>query len=288
VGVGSCTDGEVTVVDHEGLPVTAIADYAFANCHTLTGITVAADVTEIGAAAFYNCDALAFVNLPEGLVSLGREAFSFCAALAGIVLPDSLTEIGEQAFVGCDSLTQIVIPRGVESIGKYAFWSCDTLVNITVAEENQSYTAKDSNIYSKDMSTLVMYGPAHSEESFTVPDGVCRIGENAFFRCENLKTVIIPDSVNEIGYNAFAYAKIERIDLGHGIKIIDGWAFSYCERLTDVTVGAGLESIGEYAFHCCQSLKSIKYRGSSAAWGGVNKDDAWSGNATIAVEYIGG
>lgn len=38
-----------------------------------------------------------------------------------------------------------------------------------------------------------------------IPDGVTRIGKEAFKECENLTGIVIPDSVTSIGREAFYY-----------------------------------------------------------------------------------
>ncbi len=42
------------------------------------------------------------------------------------------------------------------------------------------------------------------EMDFTVPAGVTSIGDNAFFKCDELRKVSIPDSVTSIGEEVFA------------------------------------------------------------------------------------
>ena len=40
-----------------------------------------------------------------------------------------------------------------------------------------------------------------------IPDGVTKIGDCAFFACQNLTNAYIPDSVTKIGESAFAFCK---------------------------------------------------------------------------------
>jgi hypothetical protein len=55
--------GAVTIPSTiNGLPVTTIAQYAFAGCSNLTSIAIPATVTTIGAYAFYDCGSLTGVN----------------------------------------------------------------------------------------------------------------------------------------------------------------------------------------------------------------------------------
>ena len=72
----------------------------------------------------------------------------------------------------------------------------------------------------------------------TSPDGdmVVSIGENAFFLCYNLTSVVIPNTVTKIGKLAFVL----------------------CENLTSVTIPASVSYIDEFAFSACINLISIE------------------------------
>ena len=56
---------------YNGYPVTAIGDYAFQNCVSLTGVTIPDSVTSIGRGAFSGCSAMASVTIPDSVTSIG-------------------------------------------------------------------------------------------------------------------------------------------------------------------------------------------------------------------------
>lgn len=64
--------------------ISAIGDFAFSSCHSLTS-----------------------VSIPDSVVSLGDSAFAHCS-LTTLFIPDSVTSIGEYAFVSCPNLTLTV------------------------------------------------------------------------------------------------------------------------------------------------------------------------------------
>lgn len=118
------------------------------------------------------------------------------------------------------------------------------------------------------------------------------IGEWAFFRCGNIKSIAIPKSVMSIGMNAFAEAyrlsSVHICDLTawcnisfadnplynarhlylNGIEIkdlvipddvtnISDCAFEYCEGLTSVTIPNNVITIGNRTFWTCTNIKNI-------------------------------
>lgn len=67
--------------------VTAIADYAFRDCETLTGARLPAGVTAIGDWAFQGCEGLRLVTIPLSVKSIGKNAFSGCNSLKDVYYP---------------------------------------------------------------------------------------------------------------------------------------------------------------------------------------------------------
>ncbi|MBP1563195.1 MAG: leucine-rich repeat protein [Oscillospiraceae bacterium] len=92
-----------------------------------------------------------------------------------------------------------------------------------------------------------------------IPDGVKRIGAEAFYFCPDLTAVEIPDSVTEIGSRAFAGCDyITSIVLPSGLTEIADRTFDFCTGLTSVTMPSGITRIGDYAFFSCSALASIE------------------------------
>ena len=225
------TDTSFTIPDG----VTSIGAYAFYNCSSLTNITIPNSVTSISSYAFYDCKSLTSITIPNRVTSIGDYAFSYCSRLTSITIPNSVTSIGDYAFYNCSSLTSVTIPNSVTSIGDKAFYCCRNLTSIDVAPNNAYYQSIDGNLYTKDGKTLIKYAAGKTDTSFTIPDGVTYIGDDAFYYCSSLTSITIPNSVTSIG----------------------DYAFCICSNLTSVTIPNNVTSIGSYAFSGCSSLTSV-------------------------------
>lgn len=92
-----------------------------------------------------------------------------------------------------------------------------------------------------------------------IPDGVTKIGDDAFAECQNLTSIVIPDGVTEIGYAAFAACiNLENVEIPSSVEVIRTYAFTLCENLTSIIIPEGVTKIEDFAFDGCDNLVSIK------------------------------
>lgn len=161
----------------------SIARYAFANCFSLTSITIPNAITSIGSSAFYSCYSLTSITIPDGVTSIGNYTFSGCNSLASITLPNTVTTIAGYAFDNCSSLTSITIPSTVTRIvGGSAFHNCYSLTLITIP---RAITSIDEYTFAN----------CNSLTSITIPSTVTSVGSSTFQNCYGLGIIdILPIS----------------------------------------------------------------------------------------------
>ena len=76
------TTGDVIIPDTlGGFPVTAISLYAFAECESITGVSIPDSVKKIGHYAFSDCTALKVVLIGKNVTEMGNNVFSNCTGL---------------------------------------------------------------------------------------------------------------------------------------------------------------------------------------------------------------
>lgn len=160
---------EIRIPDHiDGLPVIAIAPYAFAvqteaevnetetpaqlsfvegedmprkaplkevTGEALKRLYLPDTIREMGAYAFGGCSALEVIHLPENLAVLPDHVFAGCISLKQIALPPHLSVIEGYAFYDCRSLEKLRIPETVQKIGAYACYNCRKMEEINIPRE---------------------------------------------------------------------------------------------------------------------------------------------------------
>ena len=230
----------------DGLPVTAIGNYAFSGCTSLTGIQIPDSVTYIGDGAFTDCSSLTGIRIPDGVTDIRDDAFHGCSSLARIHIPSTVTSIRGYAFAGCSSLTGIQIPDVVTSIEEIAFSGCSSLTDIEIP---------DGITYIEDHT----FAGCSSLTSIWIPDGVTYIGLSAFSGCSSLTDIRIPDSVTNINMFAFYYcSSLTSIEIPYGITAINDYTFSGCSSLTSIHIPYSVTYIGSHAFYGCSGLTSME------------------------------
>jgi len=254
---------------HKGKPVKAIGVCFSENNKKIKRITIPEGYTSIGDAAFENCTELMKIKLPESLISIGDTAFYRCTGLKNIELPKSLTSIGELAFYGCTGLTVIKLPESLTSIGRNVFYDCTGITNIIVDENNSAFRSVDGVLFDKAMTTLLLF-PEGKKGKYSVPDGIIKIGADAFIGCRELTGIFFPQSllyIESYDFNNEQLTDITVSELNTEYSSIDGVLFN--KKMTELmeyprnrdktyyTIPDGIKHIKKNAFYGCKRLVNL-------------------------------
>ena len=176
---------------------------------------------------------------------------------AGIDPLLGMTEIPTSFLYWQEGIKEFNIPRGITKINNYAF--------------------------------------AHAGlENITIPSSVKVIDREAFYKCENLKTVKLPIGV-VLEDRVFRFSGLESVELKdvklqdystfRGCKqlksaiikgdtpVIPDETFKNCYKLTHVELPETLEQIGYNVFYGCDKLREINFAGTVNQWRDIEIDE---------------
>ena len=245
-----------------GGPIINIGAYAFLLCTQLQSVQLTY-VRSIGMGAFADCSSLTSVTIPNSVTSIGDGAFSGCRSLTSLTIPESITSIGEKGFNGCTSLEIVV-------------WNAKncTLSSTPLFPDSpiKSFT------FGPQVDTIPEYICCYNSiTSVTIPENVEIIGAGNFRGCDLLETVIWNakncTKEQELDWNivwTFQFLPITSFTFGSQVETIPEHICAFCMGLTSVNIPSSVTKIGEGAFQGCISLTSIEVAAGNMNYCSVN------------------
>ena len=194
---------------------------------------------------------------------LGGSLFEDNKLLEKVVISEGIEQIYDNVFRGCTSLSEISFPKSLNDVGNNysmnGYPSGDTPFHGTPWEKNAGEMIIAGTV-------LVRY--LGKEETIEIPEGVRVIGELAFVKNKNIKSVHLPSTVEVIRRAAFEGCNhLEEILLPEGVTTIEGGAFSECKRLKEVVLPESLKSFGDdyggAVFNGCTGMKKLVLKGNN-------------------------
>ena len=244
-----------------GTSLETIGNDAFRLCENLASIEIPNSVYEIGEHAFHQCVSLRSVVLPTSLKAIRNSLFYQCGNLESVEIPNSVEVIETWAFMYCESLKSITIPSSVVSIipdgvaeGYLQFNGCSQLESIVVEEGNLTYDSRNNaNAIIETSTNTLIIGCNNS----TVPEGVERVDDYAFYDFKGLENVTLPSTLKEIGIMAFCGSGLKSIEIPASIESLGEHAFNGCESLRSAVLPTTLTSIPASLFIFCGNLEEV-------------------------------
>lgn len=225
--------------------VKKISDYAFDFCDQLKSVNLSEGLQSMGDGAFCYCKKLEAVKLPNSLETMGSGCFLECGNLKSVYISSSLKRLEEMTFESCSSLTKVEFGSDSQLwyLGPSCFGFCSSLKEFDMPDkvttldigingeavfmntpiEHLKISASIINLPYMGINTLKTVTFAENSklttleqdafsynselESITLPEGLRKIGDLAFYNCVGLKTIVIPESVTDIGYSVFDNCK---------------------------------------------------------------------------------
>ena len=240
------------VIDGISYAVTGIGYNAFADCSSLTSITIPNSILYIGGTAFSGCSSLTSITIPNSILYIEGTPFSGCSSLTSVSInSNAVVGIGYDSYYNIKDIfgkqvIEYIIGDSVTQVGSYAFYNCSSLTSITIGSG-----VKSIEDHAFDGCSL---------SSVTIPNNVTTLGEFAFDDCSSLSSVIIGSGVKSIGDYTFSNcSSLTSITIPNSVTSIGKYTFCDCPSLTSVVIGSGVKTIGEYAFYGCSSLTSINF-----------------------------
>ena len=143
---------------------------------------------------------------------------------------------------------------------------------VTDEDRAEAYTDEYGVKFSPDRKRLLK--ASDDLVSYTIPDTVTTICDDAFYWCHRLTSLTIPNSVTTIGNRAFSRSfYLTSLTIPNSVTSIGDSAFERCKSLTSLTIPNSVTSIGDSAFKNCSSLtsltipNSVTFIGNGAFWG---------------------
>lgn len=207
--------------------VTSIERCAFYNCTALISVTGGDSVMSIGEYAFYNCTSLTNIVIGNRVTVIGDRAFFNCSSLTCVTIGANVKGIGESAFYNCCKLVEVInlselqITAGKEFFGYVGFYAKE------VHSGESRIVNKDGFLFYTYNGTNYLLGYRGSEPILVLPNDYN--GENyeiypyAFYQRTEIVSVTLPEGVTKIGDDAFRYCyKLVEVINRSELKILYG------------------------------------------------------------------
>lgn len=244
--------------------VTTIRKNAFTGC-SLNSIEIPSSITKICQEAFYNGkatsvkikDLAAWCNInfesyfKTNPLSTASHLFLNDEEIHDLVIPDGVKTITDHAFYYFSGLTSVKIPSSVTSIGTECFAYCLGIKAIEIGDNASQEAAT--------VLGMRAFYKCDNLSSVVLGNNIVEIGNNAFDGCKGIHSIVLPNSVKTMGTHAFCGCEnLESVQLSENLTRIEWASFGSCTSLKSIVIPDGVEYLGDTAFGYCTNLTEVK------------------------------
>ena len=147
--------------------------------------------------------------------------------LTGILIPDCVEYIGSSIFWEAYRISEFRVPaslKGANAFTCYRQMALERLYGHHVSEDGRCIII-DGILYA--------FAPA-GISSYEIPSGVAIIGEGAFAKTTELKSVVIPSGVTTLERSCFGSSSLETVTIPASVKSISTYSFTSCHNLKNL------------------------------------------------------
>lgn len=288
---GNISVPEIINYQNKNYTVEEIGYEAFVNSKELISVELPATIKIIGGRAFENCIELKSVNIPSSVINIQQAVFFKCRKITALHLPEKVESIGEFAFSLCESLESITVDENNKHFSSLndVLYDKDLKTLIKVPETKTHYVFPDT----VEEFLMGSFENCKYLTSLEIPEKIKIIPQSAFDFCSALTKINIHKNIERIGLFAFSnckslqsitvdkdnkhYSSVDgvlynfdktilirfpaskpNVTLEKTIEKIESHAFTYCQKLEELTIPENVKTIGWAAFAQSHSLKNVK------------------------------
>lgn len=198
--------------------LVSIGEEAFAQCPSLTQITIGKFTKNIATNAFYGTNGLKDIAISKknphircikgAIYTKNKKTLLLAGAARGIlILPKKTSHIQKNAFYGNKTVETVFIMNSMKKIPSRAFAVSN--VEDVVLPDSVKVIGKEA------------FAGCYKLESIELPDSVRIIGEGAFSSCQSMRITKLPKSLKTIKKRAFYQCGFSKLVIPKSVKVIE-------------------------------------------------------------------
>lgn len=267
------------------------------NCPELVSLTIPSTVSKI--TRISSCPKLKELYIPDSVTVI--DCIDYCDSLESLRLSQNLEQL---KYIGnCDSLKELYLPDSLkklkdpESYGE-VFHSLRAKIKASLEVwklicscENcfEKYAPLDGElIIEEGIETITdgfLYGGYNGSDvtAVSLPSTLSRIGQSAFKKCGNLKSLTIPAGVEVVPVEmASECYSLESVEFAEGSQLKEVGSEAFIKtKLKEFTFPDGFTKLGGEVFKDIETLESVTFPASTTDFG--FKVDSWGDVTTPFV-----